>query len=128
MFRTIRLFLLQHYKIKYSQRKCLRDLFSSKNLHFTIETHKSTSKSMKKSSIQEIMNVRKCKFCKQNFKFNNKFHEHIREHHVRKSVKNLNFRIFVSEFTCKIKKKSTFICSFVSFVSFIFFAISKSIF
>ena len=101
---------------------------SFENLHFTIETYKSTSKSMKKSSIQKVVNVRKCKFCKQNFKFNNKFHEHIREHQIRKSVKNLNFRVFASKFTCKVKKKSEFICLLVLFVLFTFFATSKSIF
>ena len=41
-----------------------------------------------------------CKYCEQNFNFKNKFHDHIREYHV---------------------QKSTIICSFVSFVSFIFF-------
>ena len=101
---------------------------SSGDLHLTIETYKSTSKSMKRSSIQEIVNARRCKLCKQNFKFNNKLHEHIREHHARKSVKSLNFRILASESTCKVKKKSTFTCSFVSLASFTFFATSKSIF
>ena len=108
--------------------KMFSRFISSENLHFTIETHKSTSKSMKKSSIQEIMNARKCKLCKQNFKFNNKLHEHIREHHARKSVKDLNLRVFASEFTCKVKKKSAFICSFVSHDSSTFFATSKSMF
>ena len=70
--------------------------------------------------------VRNCKRCKQNFNFNNKFHEHVRKHHVRKFVKNLNFRIFASKHTCNMKKKSIFICSFVSFVSFIFFATSRN--
>ena len=96
---------------------------------FQLSTLESASKSMKKFSIQQIVCARICKRCKQNFNFNNKFHEHIREHHARKSVQNLNFRIFASEFTCKIKKKSAFICSFVSFVSqksFIFFATSRN--
>ena len=83
---------------------------------------------MKRFSIQQIVCVRICKHCKQNFNFNNKFHEHIREYHVRKFVisKNFDFRVFALEFAYKIKKKSTIICSFVSFVLFIFFATSKS--
>ena len=74
-----------------------------------------------------------CKHCDANFNFKNKFHEHIREHHVQKFVisfvtsKNSNFRFFTSEFKYKIKKKSTVTCSSVSFVSSIFFATSKSI-
>ena len=70
-----------------------------------------------------------CRRCNQIFNFNNEFHEHIREHHVRKFVKSLNFRIFASKFTCKIKRKSTIVCSFVSFVSqksFIFFVTSRN--
>ena len=76
-----------------------------------------------------------CKQCEQNFNFKNKFHEHIREHHISKSItsfissitsKDSNFRVFTSEFMYKIKEKSTIICSFVSFVSFTFFATSRS--
>ena len=85
--------------------------------NFKLQTLNFTSKSMKKISIQQIVCVRICKRCKQNFNFNNKFHEHIREHHARKSVQNLNFRVFASKSTCKIKKKSTFTCSSVLFVS-----------
>ena len=81
---------------------------------------------MKRFSIKQIVCVRICKRCKQNFNFNNKFHKHIRQHHVRKSIKNFDFRIFTSEFACKIKKKSTIECFFVSFVSFIFFATSRN--
>ena len=81
-------------------------------------------------SICEIQkNSATCRRCNKIFNFNNKFHEHIREHHARKFVKSLNFRVLTSEFTCKIKEKSVFICSFVSFVSqklFIFFATSRS--
>ena len=95
---------------------------------FQLSTFEFASKSMKKFSIQQIVCVRICKRCKQNFNFNNKFHEHIRQHHARKFVKNSVFRIFASESTCKVKKKSTFICSFVSLVSFIFFTTLKSMF
>ena len=75
-----------------------------------------------------MLNSMHARHNKQNFNFNNKFHEHIRQHHVRKSIKNFNFRVFASKSTCTIKKKSIFICSFVSFVSFIFFATFTSIF
>ena len=95
---------------------------------FQISTFEFASKSMKRFSIQQIVCVRTCKHCKQNFNFNNKFHEHIREHHARKSVilKSSDFRVFAFESAYKIKKKSTIICSFVSFASFILFATSRS--
>ena len=102
---------------------------SSKCSNFQLRAFDFELKSIKKFSIQQIVYVRIYKRCKQNFNFNNKFHEYIREHQVQTSVENLNFRIFASEFTCKIKKKSIFICLFVSFVSqksFIFFAISRN--
>ena len=78
-----------------------------------------------------------CKHCETDFNFKNKFHEHIREHHTQKSIasfissitsKNSNFRFITSEFTYKIKKKSTIICLFASFVSSIFSATFTSIF
>ena len=69
-------------------------------------------------SIQQIVCAQICKRCKQNFNFNNKFHEHIRQHHARKSIKSSDFRVSTSEFTCKIKKKSTFTCLFVSSIFF----------
>ena len=94
---------------------------------FQISTFEFASKSMKKFSIKQIVCVRICKRCKQNFNFNNKFHEHIRQHHARKSVKDFVFRIFTFEFAYKIVEKSTDICSSVSqFVSFIFLATSRS--
>ena len=67
-----------------------------------------------------------CKHCEQNFNFKNKFHEHIREQHTQKSNINSNFRFSTSEFTYKIMKKSTIICSSVSLASSIFFATSRS--
>ena len=111
-----------------SNTKTFMQFDSSRWFNFQLRAFDSASKSMKKFSIQQIVCARICKRCKQNFNFNNKFHEHIREHHVRKSVKSLNFRIFASEIAYKIKKKSTIVCLFVSFDSFIFFATSKSIF
>ena len=68
-----------------------------------------------------------CKHCEQDFNFKNKLHDHIREQHTQKS----NLRVFAPESAYKIKKKSTVICSSVSFASFaslIFLATSKSIF
>ena len=85
--------------------------------NFKLQTLNSTSKSMKKISIQQIVCVRICKRCKQNFNFNNKFHEHIRQHHARKSIKSSDFRVFTQESTCKIKKKSAIECSFTLFAT-----------
>ena len=99
------------------------------NSNLKLQTLNFTSKSMKRFSIQQIVCARICKRCKQSFNFNNKLHEHIREHHARKFVQNLNFRVPASESTCKIKKKSIFTCSSVSFASqksFTFFATSRS--
>ena len=61
---------------------------------FQLSAFEIASKSMKKFSIQQTICVRICKRCQQNFNFNNKFHEHIRQFHVRKSVKDFIFRIF----------------------------------
>ena len=113
-----------------SNTKTFLQFVSSKYSNFQLRVFNFASKSTKNASISRIVDVRTiCKRCKQNFNFNNKFHEYIREHHVRKSVQSLNFKIFASKLTCKIKKKSIFICSFVSFVSqksFIFFATSRN--
>ena len=76
-----------------------------------------------------------CKQCEKDFNFKNKFHEHIREHHVSKSIasfissitsKDSNLRFSTSEFTYKIMKKSAIVCSSVSFASSIFSATSRS--
>ena len=70
-----------------------------------------------------------CRRCNQIFNFNNKFHEHIREHHARKPVGNLNFRVLISEFTYKIIEKLTDIrspASLTSQKSSILFATSTS--
>ena len=81
---------------------------------------------MKNASNQKILCVRAvCKRCKRDFNFNNKFHEHIREHHVRKFVKSFDFRIFASKSRYKIAKKLAVICSIASHVSFISFATSR---
>ena len=85
---------------------------------FTLETK---SESTKKSTT--------CRRCKQSFKFNNKLHEHIRQHHDQKFVRNFDFRTFASKLTYKIKKKSIVICSFALLASqkiSILFATSRS--
>ena len=101
--------------------KVISRSISSVCLNFSIATFEIKSKSTKKSAT--------CRRCNKIFNFNNKFHKHIREHYARKLVKNLNFRVFTSEFTYEIIEKSTNIRSSVSFISqksFIFFATSKS--
>ena len=67
-----------------------------------------------------------CKHCEQNFNFKNKLHEHIREQHTQKSNINSNFRFSTSKSTYKIEKKSTIICSSVSFASSTFSATSRN--
>ena len=107
----------------------IREKMKIEQTIFQLSTFEFALKSMKKFSIRQIVCVQICKRCKQNFNFNNKFHDYIRKHHVRKFVENLNFRIFTSEFTYKIIEKSTNICSSVSFVSqklFILFATSRN--
>ena len=64
--------------------KTISQFVSSICLNFSIATFKIMSKSMKSASNQEVLCVRAvCKRCKRDFNFNNKFHEHIREHHAR---------------------------------------------
>ena len=94
---------------------------SSICLNLSITTSEIKSKSTKRSTT--------CRRCNKIFNFNNKFHKHIREHHVRKFVKNLNLRILTSKLTYKIIEKSTDIRSFASFISqksSIFSATSRS--
>ena len=55
-----------------------------------------------------------CRRCNQIFNFNNKFHEHIRQHHVRKSVKSFDFRVFALESAYKFVEKLSVNCSFTS--------------
>ena len=103
---------------------------SSKCSSFQLRALNSASKLMKNVSIQRIVCDRTtCRRCNQIFDFNNKFHEHIREHHARKFVKSLNFRARTSKFTYKIIEKSTDIRSFTSFIlqkSFISFSTSRN--
>ena len=103
---------------------------SSKCSNFQLRALNSASKLMKNVSIQRIVCDRTtCRRCNQIFDFNNKFHEHIREHHARKSVKNLNFRTRTSKLTYKIIEKSVDIRSSISFIlqkSSIFLATSRN--
>ena len=100
---------------------------SSKDSNLSIATFKIKSKRVKKTSIQQVACVRIYKHCKQNFNFNNKLHDHICEHHARKSVKNFDFRVFAFEFAYKFVKKSTVTCSLTSqFASFTLFATSRN--
>ena len=46
-----------------------------------------------------------CQRCNQTFDFNNKLHEHIREHHARKPVRSLNLRALTPGLTCKTIEK-----------------------
>ena len=102
---------------------------SSKLSSFQLRVFNSASKSMKNASIQRIVCARTiCKRCNQIFNFNNKFHEHIRQHHARKSVisKSSDLRVLALESTYKIVEKSTVICSSASHASSISFATSQS--
>ena len=93
-------------------------LLKSSNLSFS--TFEIKSKSTKRSTT--------CRRCNQIFNFNNKFHEHIRQHHARQFVisKSSDLRIFAFESTYKFIEKSAVSCSSASltsqFASSIFFA------
>ena len=91
-----------------------------KNFHFSVnainllcEIEKTSFVSHKSESTKKFLT---CRRCNRMFNFNNKFHDHIRQHHARKFFNNLNLQVFASEFTYEIKKKSTLIDSFVSFI------------
>ena len=101
---------------------------SSKCSNLQLRVLNSASKSTKSTSIQRIVCVRTiCKRCKQNFNFNNKLHEHIRQHHARKFVKSSDLRVFTTESTYKIVEKSAIFCSINSqFASSILSATSRS--
>ena len=86
-----------------------------KRSNLSSSTLETKSKSTKRSTT--------CRRCNQIFNFNNKFHEHIRQHHARKSVKNSDLRVSALESAYKFVEKSTIICSLTSqFVSSILFA------
>ena len=85
---------------------------TSKSAIACLSHSQKSSNSTKNTSVQRI-----CRQCKQSFHFNNKFHEHIRQHHARKSIKSFDFRVFTQEFTCKIKEKSAIECSSILFAT-----------
>ena len=94
-------------------------LVSFRCSNLSIATFKISSERAKSASFQRVACVRICKRCKQNFNFNNKFHEHLREYHARKFVtsESSDFRVFALEFTYKIVEKSAAFCSSVSLIS-----------
>ena len=80
-------------------------------VNFVCEIKKTSFVSHKSKSTKKTTT---CRRCNQIFNVNNKFHEHLRQHHARKSVKNFDFRIFASKFAYKIRKKLVIVCSSVS--------------
>ena len=90
---------------------------SSKDSNLSIATFKIRSERVKNASIQQVACARICKHCKQSFNFNNKLHEHIRQHHARKSVKSSDLRAFAFESTYKVIEKSAVFCSSASLTS-----------
>ena len=90
--------------------KVINQSVSSVCSNLSIATFIITSERVKSVSIQQIACVRICTRCRQSFNFNNKLHEHIREHHVRKFVKNSNLRVIISESSYKSIEKSTTSC------------------
>ena len=103
---------------------------SSICLNFSIATLKIVSKSTKIASNQKNICVRAiCKFCKQNFNFNEKLYEHIRNHKSLKLVKKFHFSINAVSLVCEVEKTSfashKFSTSFAKFQKSIFeFAIA----
>ena len=104
-----------------AQKKAARFMsVSSKRSSLQLRVSNSASKSMKSASIQRIVCARTiCKRCNQIFNFNNKLHEHIRQHHARKSVisKSSDLRAPALESTYKIAEKSTITCPSASHAS-----------
>ena len=80
-------------------------------VNFVREIEKTSFASHKSKSTKRTAT---CRRCNQIFNFNNKFHEHIRQHHARKSVKSSDFSFSTLESACKLAKNSTIICSFFS--------------
>ena len=64
----------------------------SRNLNFQLNASNVVSKSIENASDQQIVKTI-CKFCKQNFNFNNELYEHIRKHEILKFVENFHFSI-----------------------------------
>ena len=90
-----------------------------KRSNLSSSTLETKSKSTKRSTT--------CRRCNQIFNFNNKLHVHIRQHHVRKSVKSSDLRVSAFESAYKFVEKSAVTCSLISqFASSILFATSRN--
>ena len=79
--------------------------FLSRRSNFQSNTFEIISKSIENTSVQRIVCVRTCKFCKQNFNCNEKLYEHIRNHEILKLVTNFYFSIKTINLVCEIEKK-----------------------
>ena len=103
---VIEIFILQISHISFT----ILVIILSICLNFSIVTFEIMLKSMKNASNQEITCVQMiCKLCKQNFNFNKKLYEHIRNHEILKIVKNFSFSIVTVKSICKTQKNSTVI-------------------
>ena len=105
----IETFALQasHISSTTSRSQIAFEITSSKDSNLSTEAFKIVSKSMKKKSNQEITCVRViCKLCKQNFNFNKKLYEHIRNHEDLKLVKKSHLSINAVNLVCEIEKIS----------------------
>ena len=102
--------LISEQKVEWRFRMtCLFARLKTSRLNLSLNTFVIISKTMKNASIQEIACVRTlCKSCKQNFNFNKKLFEHIREHETLKRINTIKA-------TCKFVKISTFSKSIISF-------------
>ena len=90
-------------------------LISSRCSNLQLHALNFASKSMKSASNQEFTCARViCKLCKQNFNFNKKLHEHIRDHEALKIVKDSHFSINAINLVRETMKMSIIACSFVS--------------
>ena len=87
---------------------------SPKGSNLSIATPKIRSERVEKASIQQVACARICKLCKQSFNFNNKLHEHIRQHQVRKPVKSSDLPVFALESAYKTEEKSAVTCPLTS--------------
>ena len=98
---------------------------SARSSNFQLNTLDVISESIENLSNYEITCAQMiCKLCKQNFNFNKKLYEHIRNHEILKSIHDSHFSINAINLVCKIEKRSL-----VSHESFFRFATSrKSIF
>ena len=78
---------------------------SSRSSNLQLCTLVAISKSMKNASNQLVIQMN-CKICKQDFNFNEKLYEHIRNHEAQKFVKNSHLSINAVNLVCEIEKRS----------------------